>query len=125
MNRTGHLPLSEHVPQVLPDGWTILQPWGDGFAYKYRNGIRVIVSTGDWPEGSGQDWMHISVSRKDRLPSWDDMKFVKNTFAEKYFGYQVFAPPSAHVNIHDFCLHIWVPLTGEPPIPNFGSGGTI
>jgi hypothetical protein len=117
------IPLSEFLPRVLPDGWTILQPFGDGFAYRYRNGLRVIVTTGSFDDG--RDWMHISVSRKDRLPSWDDMKFVKNTFAESRVGYQVFAPPSEHVNIHDFCLHIWVPLSGAPPLPNFGAGGTI
>lgn len=116
------LRLSEFIPRVLPDGWKILQPFGDGFVCQHRSGIRVIVTTGDFEDN--RDWMHISVSRKDRIPSWDDLKFVKNTFAETRFGYQVFAPPSDHVNIHDFCLHIWVPLTGSP-LPNFGAGGTI
>ncbi len=117
------LPLHEAIPRVLPDGWQYIQRFGDGSAYSYRNGLRVIVSTGPFPDG--RDWMHISVSRKDRIPSYDDLKFVKNTFAEKRFGYQVFPPPGDNVNIHDFCLHVWVPLTGEPPMPNFGEEGTI
>ena len=69
--------------------------------------------------------MHISVSRKDRVPGYEDLKFVKNTFAEKRFAYQVFPPPDQNINIHDFCLHLWVPLNGVLPLPDFGRDGTI
>lgn len=119
---TREIPLSQFIPRVVPAGWEVIQAFGDGLAYRHRTGLRVIVSTAEFEDE--RTWMHISVSRKDRIPSWDDMKFVKNTFAETCFGYQVFAPPSAHVNIHDFCLHIWVPLSGSP-LPDFGAGGTI
>ena len=116
------LPLHEAIPRVLPDGWNILQPFGDGNAYQHRAGLRVIVTTADFPDG--RDWMHISVSRKDRLPNWDDLKLVKNTFAgEKRYAYQVFPPTDKHVNIHEFCMHLYVPLTGEPPLPDFTRGG--
>ena len=116
-------PLHPEIPRVLPDGWTILQRFGDGGAYQFRNGLRVIVSTATMADG--HEWMHISVSRKDRLPSYDDLKFVKNTFAEKRFAYQVFPPPDDNVNIHEFCLHLWLPLSIDLPIPNFGAGGSI
>lgn len=115
------LPLHDVIPRVLPDGWQVLQPFGDGNAYQHRAGLRVIVSTADFPDG--RDWMHISVSRKDRLPSWDDLKLVKNTFAGvQRVAYQVIAPADEHVNIHDFCLHLWTPLTGERPLPDFTRG---
>lgn len=118
----GHLPLNEHVPRVLSSEWQTLQPFGDGNAYRHRNGLRVIVTTADFPDG--RDWMHISVSRADRLPNWDDLKLVKSTFAgNDRYAYQVFPPADQHVNIHDFCLHLWVPLTGEPPLPDFTRGG--
>lgn len=116
-------PLHDSIPRVLPDGWSLLRAFGDGNAYRYRNGLRAIVSCGDFEDG--REWMHISVSREDRIPTYDDLKFVKNTFAENRFGYQVFPPPSENVNIHNFCLHIWVPLSGEPVMPNFGAEGTI
>ena len=115
----------ESIPRVLPVGWEVIQRFGDGNAYQHSRGLRVIVSTAPFEEDNGREWMHISVSRKERCPSYDDMKFVKMAFAESRFGYMVFPPPSENVNIHEFCLHIWVPLTGELPMPNFGAGGTI
>jgi hypothetical protein len=117
------LPLHSAIPRVLPDGWTIVQPWGDGNAYRHRTGLRVIVSTADY---DGRDWMHISCSRGDRLPSWDDLRFAKATFAgEARYAYQVFPPAEKHINIHAFTLHLWVPLTGEPPLPDFTRGGDM
>lgn len=116
-------PMHEAIPRILPAGWTILQRFGDGNAYRYRNGLKVLVSTA--PFEDGREWMHISLSRNDRIPNYDDVKFVKNTFAEGRFAYQIFPPLSQNINIHEFCLHLWVPLTGELPLPNFGARGSI
>lgn len=118
------LPLHEAIPRVLPDGWTVLEPWGDGNAYRHRCGLAVLVSTAEYPDG--RDWMHISVSRRDRIPNWGDLTFIKNTFAPDRYAYQVLPPPDKHVNLHEYVLHLWVPLTGEPPLPDFTRGlGTI
>jgi hypothetical protein len=115
------LPQSEYIPRVLPDGWTIVQAWGDGNAYKYRSGLRVLVTTAPF---DGRDWMHISVSREDRMPTWDDLKHAKSTFAgDSRYAYQIIPPAERHINLHPFCLHLWVPLTGEPPLPDFTRGG--
>ena len=95
------LPLHDAIPRVLPDGWTVLQRFGDGNAYQYRNGLRVIVTTDEFDDC--REWMHVSISRKDRIPTYDDLKFVKNTFAENRFAYQVFPPLDQNINIHDFC----------------------
>ncbi len=115
--------MHDAIPRILPNDWEMIQLFGDGAAYQSRGGLRVIVSTA--PFDDGREWMHISISRKDRIPNYDDMKLVKNVFAEKRFGYQVFPPPQENVNIHQFCLHIWVPLTGDLPIPKFGVDGSI
>ena len=116
--------LAEHdaLPKVLPSGWQIVQPFGDGNVYQHCSGLKVIVSTADFPDG--HDYMHVSVSRTDRLPSYDDLKFVKSVFAGDHrYAYQVFPPVDKHVNIHPFVLHLWVPLTDEPPLPDFTFGG--
>lgn len=117
------LPLSEWLPKILPDGWRIVQPWGDGYAYQLRDGLRVICSTAEY---EGREWMHVSMSRKDRLPSYNDMKHVKEVLiGNQRWAAQLFPPACDHVNIHEFCLHLWCPLTGSLPWPNFGEGGTI
>jgi hypothetical protein len=114
--------LSEYIPTVLTSDWQIMQPWGDGNAYRNRNGLRVIVTTADFPDG--REWMHISLSRVDRLPNYDDLKHAKETFAGNHrYAYQVFPPADKHVNLHEFCLHLWVPLTGDAPLPDFTRGG--
>jgi hypothetical protein len=82
--------------------------------------LGVIVDTADHEDG--RDWMHISVSRPDRLPSWDDLKFVKEVFARDRYAYQVLPPPERYINIHPFALHMRVPLTGNP-FPDFTRGG--
>ncbi len=116
------IPMHRDIPRVVPNDWKMLQRFGDGDCYQDRSGLRVIVSTGEF---DGREWMHISMSRADRIPSYEDMKRAKAVFAEERFGYQVFPPPADNVNIHQFCLHIWVPLSGELPLPNFGKAGTI
>lgn len=115
-------PLAECLPRVLPDGWTILDRFGDGYRCLHRAGLRVICSTAEY---EGRDWLHVSLSRKDRLPNYEDMKHVKDTFARMFWAAQLLPPPEQHVNIHEFCLHLWCPITGSLPWPNFGEGGTI
>jgi hypothetical protein len=116
------LPLSEYLPRVLPAGWTIVKRWGDGNMLMHRSGLKVIVDTA--PCDDGREWMHISMSREDRLPSFDDMKFAKETFAgNDRYAYQVFPPAAKYVNQHPFCLHLYVPLTGADPLPDFTFGG--
>jgi hypothetical protein len=38
---------------------------------------------------------------------------------------QVFAPKSEHVNYHPNTLHLWAPLSGERPIPDFRKDGVV
>lgn len=117
------LDLHPAIPMVLPAGWGIVDRWGDGYRVLHRTGIRCILSTAPFPDG--REWLHISCSRENRIPSWDDMKFVKETFARDKLAVQVFPPPEEYVNEHPFCLHLWVPLTGERPLPDFRFQGSI
>lgn len=117
------LPMHDAIPRVLPNDRKMLQRFGDGAVYTDRSGLRVIVSTSDFEDG--REWMHISMSREARMPNYDDMKRAKAVFAEDCYAIQVFPPPSQHINIHQFCLHLWVPLTGSHPLPDFGALGTI
>jgi hypothetical protein len=117
------IPLSDYIPRVVPNHWRVLDAFGDGYRYLTRDGLRVIASTGEY---DGREWMHVSMSRADRLPSYEDMKHVKEVIVgNDRWAAQLFPPIDQHVNIHQFCLHLWFPLTGSLPWPNFGEGGTI
>jgi hypothetical protein len=63
----------------------------------------------------GQRWLHVSLSRRSQLPSYEDMKLVKHAFiGDDRAAYQVFARAAEHVNVHEFCLHLWCPLDRDP-----------
>jgi hypothetical protein len=110
----------EHLPKVLPAGWSEVYETPDGMAYQ-SGGLRVICSVDT--ELDGRLWLHVSVSRGMRIPSWDDLRLVKDIFVGDRYAYQVFPTKEKYVNINPFCLHLWCPLEGEQPLPDFTRGG--
>lgn len=67
------------------------------------NGCNVIVSkdAGLW---------HLSISRKNRLPSYDDLKEARYRFMPDIeYVVQIFPPKKDFVNLHEYCLHLWEP----------------
>jgi len=51
---------------------------------------------------------HVSVSRNDRLPSWDELKYIRYKYCDPdKFYVMVFPPEQYYVNIHQFCFHLW------------------
>lgn len=107
---------------LLPRGWYIVQAGQDGALYSaLLERICVIESLAT--ELDGKRWHHVSVSRPDRMPSYEDLCFVKKHWiGEDRYAYQVFAPRTKHVNIHQYCLHLWSCLDG-PALPDFTRGG--
>lgn len=107
----------------LPKSWSLLRKADDGAAYGSGDGLKVIMSGA--VELDSKEWIHLSVSRRNRLPSWRDLVLVKTLFigAERT-AYQVLPDHRRHVNIHPFCLHLWAPQnSGEDPLPDFTRGG--
>ena len=85
--------------------------------------MSVILSSG--VELDGKQWLHFSVARADRIPTWDELVKAKEQFlGPESRALQVIAPRSEWVNIHPFCLHLFVCLEGDVT-PDFtrGSGG--
>lgn len=63
-------------------------------------------------------WEHVSVSRKDRCPTWDEMCQVKAMFWDNDDCVIQYHPPeSEYVNNHPYCLHLWRPVGIEIPMP--------
>lgn len=79
---------------------------------KHRQVVFVIAS-------DGMGWEHVSVSRSDRCPTWDEMCQVKALFwGEEDCVVQYHPPSSDYVNNHPRCLHLWRPTKGiKIPMP--------
>ena len=66
----------------------------------------IIAAGADNPEVEG--WEHVSVSRRDRCPTWDEMCWVKDLFWDPDETVLQFHPPkSRYINCHPFCLHLF------------------
>lgn len=110
MNTKSKIP--QHWKQIvapLPENQTV-------YEHKLIQ-LRVIISISDLKDGS--KWFHISVSRPDRCPSWDELMKIKNEFlGEEREAYQVLPKKSDHVNICGYCLHFWARVDGKRVVAN-------
>lgn len=76
-----------------------------------KAGMRVVAS-------SGEGWDHVSVSRRNRCPNWNEMEYIKRMFfKDDEAAMQIHVPPSDHINLHPYCLHLWRPLDADIPRP--------
>jgi hypothetical protein len=82
----------------------------DGWIWQI-NKLRVVAS---W----GGGWDHVSVSHPDRIPTWEEMAYVKDLFfGDDEAAMQLHPPKSEYVNNHPRCLHLWKPQYAEIPTP--------
>lgn len=109
------------VPKVLPSDWKRVACLGpDGGVWEQRGGLGVIVSGADYPDG--KDWLHLSVSRRERVPSYAELIYVKELFIGKDRKAIMVLPSRAeHVNIHPNVLHLFHCMD-EDPLPDFTMG---
>ena len=86
-----------------------------------NNGAFKIRRKGQWLNiiaSDGAGWEHVSVSRKDRCPTWEEMNFVKELFwSENDCVVQFHPPESEYVNQHPNCLHLWKSTEYEFVLP--------
>jgi hypothetical protein len=73
--------------------------------YESKDGLHIISSLDNIPKWG---WLkHLSISRVDRYPSWDEMLLIK----EKLFGdidaMMVMPQAKDYVNLHPNTFHIW------------------
>lgn len=100
--------------------WTIAERTLAGVWLRNTNGLRVYIT---WCiELDGKRWLHVSLSRASTLPTYDDMCFVKKALIGRdKTAYQLFVPEREHISTHDFCLHLWHCVDGDP-LPDFTKG---
>lgn len=103
---------AEVSPRVLPSDWTRGDDYVNAAWYRSRDGLRVCAEV---EAHEAALWLHVSVSRGDRDPSYFDLKRVKDLFIGRdRKAIQVFPPASEHYSYHPHCLHLWSPLTRDP-----------
>lgn len=110
--------------------WGVPAPFGeDGWSLDHTvlRG-RIIVTASEFTSigaPAGQEWLHASISWSDQMPSYEDMVMLHKAVWPAGYAYQVFAPPTQHVNLHAYALHLWGLADGQPLLPEFGKFGTI
>lgn len=110
-------------PLILPAGWTRVDLGPDVVAYQRKDGLKVLSSIST--EADGKPWLHVSVSRRSRLPTWRDLTECKDIFVGRdRKAIQVLPEESEYVNVHQFCLHMWHCLEGDT-LPDFTRGNGI
>ena len=78
---------------------------------KLKRRLQVICS-------DQEGWEHVSVSIHDRMPTWEEMNFIKNLFWDEDDAVMQLHPPkSEYINNHKFCLHLWRPTETNIPLP--------
>ena len=79
------------------------------------NGLHVIASPAKY---KGVEWLHVSFSRKSRIPDYKDIQLVRKDFIGTDKKSIMVSPDEAHyVNIAKYCLHLW--YSAANPIPDF------
>ena len=73
-------------------------------------------------ELDGRRWLHMSMAHPFRMPSYDDLTYLKRHWAgEDRKCIMVLPAKDEHVNIHKTCLHLWCCLDDDP-LPDFTMG---
>jgi hypothetical protein len=107
------------------DAWAAPTPFGpDGWVmHRWDRTGSVIVTCANL---DGVEWLHASIAEQDNLPTYYDLVRLHHAvWGTRGFAFQVFAPATRHVNIHEHALHLWGRLDGTSPLPDFGMYGTI
>ena len=113
------------LPEVLPAGWHYNRAVSDDVLDNVREGLRVILNVMRYSDGRA--WAHMSVSRRDqRLPTWDQLRELKELFLGKQRkAIQVLPPADQYVNVNPGVLHLFCCLADEDPIPDFRVNGQL
>jgi len=110
--------MSFHVPEKLR---IHTGPMGSDASAGNNGAFLVRCNHGQWVNviaSDGMGWEHVSVSRRDRVPNWDEMCRIKALFWDDEDVVIQFHPRvSDYVNLHPNCLHLWRPIGVELPTP--------
>jgi hypothetical protein len=127
VNKITQLSVPCPFPDPLPTGVRCIEHAVIGKGYRVQRGqckgLLVLADVGI--KKDGKLWYHVSFSYRDRIPSYQDMAWVKKIwFGDDRWAIQVFPEKGNHVNVHPNCLHLWHCLE-DRPFPEFSTNGLI
>ncbi|BAS55289.1 hypothetical protein NIES2135_54380 [Leptolyngbya boryana NIES-2135] len=114
-------------PDPLPPGVIVIEHHDLGRAYRIESGQGkgMLVLADVAVKDDGKLWYHVSFSRGDRIPDYEDRALIKRLwFGDDKWAFELLPEASNHVNIHPYCLHLWHCLEGRP-FPEFSKFGSI
>lgn len=89
----------------------VIWPPGSGHvaAYAWQHKIiKMVVLRSKAVMQDGRIFTHVSLSRTDRLPTWEEVGKVRDEFiGENVPAMHVVPAKKDYVNVHNFCLHLW------------------
>lgn len=105
--------MSEQKPTLKEVG-----PFRNGKQYKYGEctvlqTIDICWTVGDIEANFGTNrlpvgqYKHTSISCKNRYPTWEELKEIKELLHGDKFVMQILPPKIAYVNVHENCFHLW------------------
>jgi len=93
------------VPQVLSLGAYVRRE-------NQRSPLRALVTVDFY--GADGDWLHLSISRSSRLPTWADLCAARDELGYADRTLCKLLPPATHwLNVHEYTLHLFCRLDGE------------
>jgi hypothetical protein len=70
-------------------------------------------------------WLHVSTAWSNRLPSFEELREVREVFFDDALvAVQVFPPKAEYINVHPYCLHLYA-RADERTVPDLRIIGTI
>ena len=113
-----------HEPNLRIENFRIRQlPWtsepGKNYGAFLYKGLQIISSGfADEHNAWAKGWEHVSVSRPDRCPTWEEMCKVKEMFWRDDETVIQFHPrKDKNINNHEYCLHLWKLASSEFLLP--------
>jgi hypothetical protein len=107
--------------QPVKKDWTDLQRAWRVKKGVFRGGL-ILASVSTYGD---RLWYHVSFSLRDRIPSYEQMMWVRQTiFPSTLKVLQIFPPLDEHYSFHPNCLHLWACLE-EDLLPDFRTRGAV
>lgn len=112
----------QFMPRVLPTQWRQVptpEVSRGSVTYQNHSNLLAVLLSAEKAPGTHEVWLHVSVSHRDRIPTWEELRDVKDLFVGRdKLALQVLPSADEYVNICWRVLHLWH-CPDRRPVPDF------